>query len=792
MTLCNAAVVQASKTERPVTSVAPGVHVPPAVTSGSLVECTGRTITVAFSEANGEVLIGGDVAGPQRARISDGVFRGYSAGGGNDGTEISYPNKKAAVFIESADYALWGAGSNGSGGIWRRDVGDPLWDLTTEAFWLTTNDGGSANPRRAGHTLGLIDGTTCYMACERAASPSNGIARSTDSGANWTAWSFGTSRNYTSLGLSPNWAYILAASDGRVGSSQDGVWIIPTATGTPVQADTIGAGAPDLVDVRCVFGVDENGDDCWFVVCGNAAGSDPDRGIWRLRITVDPNDGGFNPATHMTWTKIYTPGTTDRVQSVVAWKPNGGTTGPIYLLAALFSGSTLSSGSYVLSEGAGGGSNTYRVRAVRSLDADATTPIFDVITGSSNVEMSTWRTGHFHVLDYVGEQSLERSRMGGNSYQNQDLAISADGLTVVACGKATPWILTGSNGPWATEPLWQPFSRGLGLLEGGYASVYVPDIGDGRIGFAISDDDRGLYTFRNLDQRVRGPEWVIAENIDGATTTDNAMFGVSVDVGTPLTLLVPRRLNGRAYRITDPFEYDDAVIAAMAPDSSADPPAIAAFAWVDSLGNDRRFIANAERAWRDTTEVLSSFSADVKRTEFQVAGIYCWWLVPDTGIYRSQDNGATWTLWWNYGIANDTTNRYAGHMVLDGPTTLLVTWDTAGIWECSNAHVSAAGTGLAGSRPGETVLLDSGDLDTTDFVSAIDWDPVRDEIWGCGYDPTGATPNVLWHRRSGGTWVEIADEAYAESAIIPQALTVYDGMMLIGTASNGTLRRMAA
>lgn len=782
-------VVQTPAVQWPPVSTAGQVSQPKPTIVPSVVECQGRTTSISVSERTGDVIGGGDVAPPQRWREPDKSWRGYAAGGGNDGSTIAYPNKKTCAVREGPTYAIWMSGSNGSGALWRRDDNDALWDLATQSFWGTVNDGGSSDPRRTGAGLIVIDGTSVFVSCERSAGPTNGIARSTDSGANYTAWSFGTSRNYTCLRKSPNFEYLLACSDGRVGASQDGVWLLTGLGGTVAitQWDTIGTGAPDLADVRYCFPVDENGDDCWFIVVGNAAGSDADRGIWRLRVTHDPLDGGFVAATHMTWAHIYTPGLSDRMQTVVAHKPNGASAGPVFLMAGYFNGSTNATGTYDLSPGAGGSTQNYRVRAVRSLDADATTPSFTVVSNSTNVDMVTYGTRHEHVLTYVGEQSNEKGRMGGSSYQMQELAISDDGLTVYACGKSSPWV---TPNPWGLC-IWQPFSRGMGLLEGGYASVYVPDIGDGRLGFAIADDDRGLYTFRNLNLSAKGPEWVVAENIDGAITTDNAMNGVSVDVGTPITLLLPRRLNGRAYRVEDPFDYDNAQITAMAPDTSADTPAIGAFAWIDSTTTDRRVIVTSGKIWRDLATVVSGLSSNSKRTEFVSQGAFAWLLIPDKGIYRTADNGATWTLWWNHGIASTTTNRYAGHMTLLPPDTLLVTWDTAGIWECTDADVSAVGSGIAGSRPGSTNLLTSGLMSPTEFVSALDYDAQRGDVWACGYDPTGSSSNILWVRRaSSGAWVAIFDTEYAESAIIPQALTAHDGRLIIGTASNGSLLRV--
>jgi len=307
---------------------------------------------------------------------------------------------------------------------------------------------------------------------------------------------------------------------------------------------------------------------------------------------------------------------------------------------------------------------------------------------------------------------------------------------------------------------------------------------------AIGDDDRGLYTF--IDFGYLRPEWVIAENIDGVPSTDNAMNGVSLATDLD-SLLTPRRSDGRVYRTTDPWEYDDAFITAIYT-SSRTAPALGGWQWVDSLGTTRYLELDSAAIRRDNVSV-ASVASEAKRAEFAHSGVYCWLMIPDLGVYRSQDNGATWALWWNYGIGNELHQRFCGHLTQSGdtPTDLFISFDEGGVWQAVDAHTSAAGTGLAGSRPEGTAQVIGGSLPLgTESISAIQMDRFRGDLWACSYDPDGSAPPTLHVLYNDATvWVEWEDDEYPEACIIPQYINVYDGFAWISTASVGTLRLLA-
>jgi hypothetical protein len=753
-----------------------------------MVECMGRTTCVSFSGYNGDVLVGVDVSTPQRWNEPSASFRGYAAGGGSQGATIDYPYKKVVGVAESSSYGIWLAGSNSAGGIARRDIGDTVWEWTTRVYYGEVQDGGSTNPRRTKSRLILIDGTTCFVACKRnPGSPAWGIAKSSDSGATFSAWAFATARNFTAMLKSPQYTCIYATADNREGSGNDGVFILTglaSGTATVTRIDNVGTGAPTLADVRDVWVGRVGTTDYVYVVVGNLSGSDADAGVWLCKVAADPTGGGFSAAASCTWTHILTPGGADRINAIVGYQ--SGTIGPHLLMAGYFKSSTNSSGTYTLSAGAGGTVKNYRVMMQQCFDGTAVTPSWNVVSGSTNVDMRTYATDRDHVMAYVGETSNENSRFGGTSYSINDMAISADGQRIVAAGKSSPWVC---DNPWAGTPVWRPFSKGLGALEGGYANVFVP--GTNRV--AIADDDRGMYTFKQFG--YLRPEWVIAENIDGIISTANAMNTIRLATnGDPLT---SRDADGRPYRTTNAWDYNTAVTSAIYT-SARTAPSIYVDQWIDGTATSRYIDVTRTAIYRDGTSVATiTPTSAATRAEFRYSGNTCWLHIPDQGVYRSTNNGVTWALWWTYAIADDKYQKFCGHMAQDpfDGTTLYFAFDAGGVWKVPGADTASTGSGLGGSVPSGASQIIGGALPVgTEPISAIGTDPIWGDLWACGFSPTGAATPKLYvlRRQSPTTWFQVDDPTseYAESAIIPQFINVYDGMAWIATASNCTLRRM--
>lgn len=782
------ALVQLSRTGRPGVHTGGVLFQPTPVVQPSMVESMGRTTSVSYSPYNGDWIVGADVAPPQRWVRSLRSFTGFAAGMGSDGSSVSFACKKTVACREDASgnaYAIMGA--NNAGGIFRRPVGAAFWTLATTGFYGETQDGGSSDPRRTGSRCLLIDGTTVYAAVERAASPTNIIARSTDSGGAWSAWETTTTRNFTALVKSPQYQAIYATADGRVGSSADGVFIITGLGSTAVltRIDNVGSGAPTLVDVRDVFVVREGTTDTLFVVVGNKAGSDADRGVWRCRIDSDPAAVGFTASSHVTWTHILTTGASDRPQSCVAYKPNGSGAGPIYLFVNYFKSSTNSTGTYALSSGVTTpGNQSYRVTAQRSLNADAATPLWDIVSTFANVDVTTFGTPHAHIVSYCGEESTENARWGGTNFAGAGCDISTDGSTIVTVGSATPWRC---DNPWDAAPLWRPFSRGFAGLENNYSHVRVP--GTNRT--AVSDIDRSAFFWNSGALGYNGPVWCLAENQDGIAGTVNEVNQVSLALDQ--SRVYAAYVGGRAYVVTNGWDYTLAHASLQAPDtSSGSPECIGVFQWSDSTATNRLLIVTTTGIWRDSTKVLT-FASVVSRCDFVSTGNFCFLHVADLGIYRSTDDGATWVLWWDYGISNGLLQRMCGHTVLstENDDQLFVSFDTGGVWRCSDAGNASTGSGLAGSRPSGTQLVVGGALPAgTEPIAAIAVDAQRDVLWAAGFLPGGGARNALYYKYAGDdTWYRLDDNEFAESGFLPEHMGAVGGQLIIGTAIC-TLRRI--
>lgn len=527
-----------------------GHHAPRRVWLPSQIDATGRTICATWSDRDDTWVIGVDVSCPSKWSRRSHIFTNYGAGGGYNAFEADLTTtlKKSPFVAETTDRAVWLAGSNDNGGIMGRLPVNDAWTNVSATYYGLANEGGSNDPRTAGSRLGLFTGDLSFLATIKDAAPRRGILKQSAAGGPWAEWAYATSRNWTAIVKSPQWDVIYGSVDGTA-AGVDGVYGLTglsTATATVTQFDTVGVGAPTLSDCRDIFAVTVGGVDYVYVVVGTTT----DRGVWELAVTVDPSDGGFVPATDLTWRKVFTPDdtTNDRPQSICVFYDTTDAQMKAYL--GLFIANTLATGSYSESTGV---VNSYRRTHYRCLDLLDVSPVWANVTSDINVNLQTFgidNVVHEHVISLIGESSIEKGRIGGGNHSCQSINVNPAGTEVVTVGKTTPWICTN---PWDTTPEWRPFSYGLGALAGGYQAVIINEQSQGW--FAFNDDDRGgwLVEYGSPGKFV----WCLANDQTGIPTTSNATGTIARSVmGVEHTdggLLFGAR-SARGYRVQFPFD----------------------------------------------------------------------------------------------------------------------------------------------------------------------------------------------------------------------------------------------
>ena len=519
----------------------------------SAVPASGRTLCVGWSGRKDTFIAGVDVASVSLHDRANRIWRNYNGGVGWNGSSLDTATHKCSCVVESADFGMLLAGSNGTGGIFRKDV-DDIWDLVDTTRWGLTNEGGSTNPRCAGHRFGLIDSSVRgFLCCLR--SGGRGIARTTDAALTFTDWAVSPSRNYTGIAKSPQWNCIYACSDGII-AGQDGAFILTGLTNASATITSIaGSGTANpgsLADLRTVDVVKVGANDVVHFLVGNNA----NRGMWTATISHDPAAGTFVPATHITWKKVFTTvHASDRPQGMVVNQATPGTSVPRAWVFNFDSNLNVSgSPTYVLTTDAGGTTENYKQTAFRCLDTTAGTPTWTNFSGPADSSMNQadvkTRGVPHPVLAFGGDSATEKSRWGGSSYQCQDACLSPSGDTLVTVGKMTPWVC---KDPWGT-PVFETFSHGFGALSGCFSLTIMRDA-TGRM--VLGDDDRGVYDFASHGPCVQ-PVWIGSDAQSGFTAAvgQNRTNSVAQSAQDPEVILFGHQ-SGQGLRLVAPFNYRD-------------------------------------------------------------------------------------------------------------------------------------------------------------------------------------------------------------------------------------------
>ena len=144
---------------------------------------------------------------------------------------------------------------------------------------------------------------------------------------------------------------------------------------------------------------------------------------------------------------------------------------------------------------------------------------------------------------------------------------------------------------------------------------------------------------------------------------------------------------------------------------------------------------------------------------------------PASGLWRSNDRGATWSKVWAAPFNHDLTG-YAG--VLPGSTTVYLSLGTTGVWRLSNASSGTVGAGITATRVG--AFSGAGPLTIAPDGS----------VWVAQVAPYGSG---FWKSTDNGTtWKPVADAVYLARADFPTGLAISPaGEALVATRGDGVL-----
>jgi hypothetical protein len=660
------------------------------------------------------LLAGGDVSGFHLS--TDG---GATWTTSNTGITSLFQLQVATILYSHATPGLVyaGVGKKGTGGgLLVSQDGGHSWSLRSVVpqFSAGDNDGIKALPHthpRSTGTLLAEDPTGGFL---YAATFKQGVMRSDDGGHTWTP-----------LGLAGKYLRGLAFDPANpdtlyVGSYNDGVYVTTNASTTGTFTKI--AGSPTTPEELDLVG------DSLYVAGGKF-------GVFRTR------NGGST------------------------WQQLGGssipTNGPFWESVAGYR----ACGRDVIYAGAkGGGGNAI----MRSIDDGAT---WGSVTGDPSLIHRTiggpggptWWLGGMGTMVLAGGGYVASSIVTGTGTPG-----GAD------CLDPDVWV-AGRSGIWASQNEaqdWYPMIEGLGV------SIARDVSGDPSIAgrtyvaaadwvFLSSSDGLDSVTQKRAPGVVRGTDI----SIDPGTSPSRVYIGA----GKPST-------NGEVFSSANPLTngWTDEGLSSVA--SGRIPLAVS----TQTIASQRIVLAAVEGngIWRKLGGTWTQVNA-VAMASWQPsrASSFAWapgasnvYLFDhESGVWRSNDKGKTWTKIWN--IRSSVAGT--GYLAVDPSNP-------------GRLYVSQAGTGVYRIDGATTGTVDGGGLSPTLIYPSTGAGPI--EIDGAGSlwlalnaSPT-VTPGLFRSDDAGGSWSPMSDAAYGAAALYPYDLWIApDGHVFVATNGNGVL-----
>jgi hypothetical protein len=662
-------------------------------------------------DPRGELVIaGGDVSGFSRS--TDG---GRTWSPSNAGVWTISMRAVASIVFSPTDpntiYAATGSQHRPGGFLVSEDGG-----ITWEARSSVPRFSGTSNsvtglPSTHPRSTGTLIASDPAMSLLYAATFDDGVMRSPDGGHTWTT--IGLAGFYLrSITIDPsNTDTILVATYGR------GVWRATQASDQAIFERV--AEAPAVVEEITVVGTDMYA----------AAGSD---GIYRVA------DGGRS------WTRL---GAGSLPDSGPAWTTIAGIAG--------CQGTTLYAGAH------GGGAWSL----ARSSDGGAT---WGSVTGT---EISTSIGGPGGMAWWLAGK-MPQMMLGGTGYTAGQLAVVPPDMP---CGPEHV-LLAGRSGVWGSPDggsSWFPFVEGMATTV--THSVAVDPAAPGRVAAGVSDWGHLFSTNAAEGVSMAAPAGV-TDAFDVAFDVSTSPSGTLLATGHAL-----KNAKGEVFSAMDPTgtwrdeglsaAVTKRVLAVAAGRNAAGTRVLVAA--VDAGGVWRKV---GSGSWRKAPgSPMSTVQKTSRASIAWPAGTSTIYLYDrQSGVWRSNDTGATWTKIWAQPSRADMTGFVAA--TDRQPSTLFVAVGDQGIFRIDSAMSGTVGGALSPVRIGTIA---------TPGPIAVH----GDRLLATRLAGPGTPPQLFVSDDRGSTWTPVGDAYYESSALNPRDIAVGpDGTIYVALNGGGLVR----
>ena len=194
---------------------------------------------------------------------------------------------------------------------------------------------------------------------------------------------------------------------------------------------------------------------------------------------------------------------------------------------------------------------------------------------------------------------------------------------------------------------------------------------------------------------------------------------------------------------------------------------------------------------------MQGFTSNADRSILIPQPPYLFLCVPDKGVYRSINDGVTWTLWWPH-THSATLSRFFGWIAQDpnNPTTIWGTMDGGGVWRVPSATTAAGGDPPTGAQKVVGGSLPTGN----EKMGGLVIDSVTSTVW-CMQLPNATGETSHLHRLTraqvtgsgstvAGQWVEEVDNEITLGGNAPIAMDAHHELVVINIGGQGALRRL--